>query len=67
MELIWQHLARTVPPKDLNTDAGLLDVLPDIDVSYDPERPFRIVVIAHIFYEEMTDEMVDLADTLPGA
>lgn len=66
MDLIWQNLARNVPPKDLNTDAGLLEVLPDVDVSYDPSRPFRLAVIAHIFYEEMTDEIVDLADTLPG-
>ncbi len=68
MELIWQNLARNVPPKDLNTDAGMLEVLPDVDVSYDPARPFRIVVIAHIFYDEMTDEMLDLRrHACPGA
>ncbi|GAA5148564.1 rhamnan synthesis F family protein [Microbacterium pseudoresistens] len=66
VELFWQHAARTIPPKDLNTDAGALEVLPDIDLSYDPERPLRTVVIAHIFYVEMTDEMLDHADTLPG-
>ncbi|MGX1695900.1 rhamnan synthesis F family protein [Microbacterium keratanolyticum] len=66
MELFWQNAARTIAPKDLNTDAAMLEVLPDIDVSYDPSAPLRTVVIAHIFYVEMTDEMLDHADTLPG-
>ncbi|WP_457101002.1 rhamnan synthesis F family protein [Microbacterium sp. P5_E9] len=66
LDVIWRNLARNVPPRDLNADAGMLEVLPDVDVSYDPSRPFRTVVVAHIFYEDMTDEMLDLADTLPG-
>ncbi|MFF2488803.1 rhamnan synthesis F family protein [Microbacterium sp. NPDC058062] len=65
--LAMQNLARNVPPRDLNADAGLFDVLTDVAGSYDAANPFRIVVTAHIFYEEMTGEMVDLADTLPGA
>ena len=67
VDVALRHLARNVAPRDLNADAGLFDVLPEVDVSYDPGRPFRIVVTAHIFYEEMTDEILDLADTLPGA
>ena len=51
----------------LNADAAMHEVLPDVDVSYDPTNPFRIVAVLHIFYAEMTDEMLDLADTLPGA
>ncbi|WP_442575043.1 rhamnan synthesis F family protein [Microbacterium sp. F51-2R] len=66
LEMLWRNLARNVAPKDLNTDAGMLEVLPDDDVSYDPARPLRTVVIAHIFYVEMTDEMLDRADNLPG-
>jgi lipopolysaccharide biosynthesis protein len=66
MELIWEDLARNVAPKDLNANAGMLEVLPDVDIGYDPERPFRIIVLAHIYYVEMTDEILDLADRLPG-
>ncbi|MET0782218.1 MAG: rhamnan synthesis F family protein [Microbacterium sp.] len=66
MELIWRNLARNVPPRDLNANAGMLEVLPDEPVRYDAGRPFRIVVIAHIFYEDMTDEILDRADALPG-
>lgn len=64
--LIWDNLAKNVAPKDLNTDANMLEVLPEVDVSYDAARPLRTVVVAHIFYEEMTDEILDHADTLPG-
>jgi lipopolysaccharide biosynthesis protein len=48
MDVIWQNLARNVQPKVLNTDAGMLEVLPEVDVSYDPDKPFRIVAIAHV-------------------
>ncbi|MGC5169245.1 rhamnan synthesis F family protein [Microbacterium sp. DT81.1] len=67
VELIWRNLARNVEPKVLNTDAAMHEVLPEVDVSYDPANPFRIVAVLHIFYVEMTDEMLDLVDTLPGA
>jgi len=67
VELIYADMARNVAPRVMNAGAALLSVLPDEDVSYDPERPLRTVVIAHIFYPEMTAEMMDLADRLPGA
>lgn len=66
-DLIMSDLARNVEPHTLNADAALLDVLPAAGVVYDPDRSLRTVVVAHIFYDEMTDEMLDLADTLPGA
>lgn len=67
MPSIWKDLARNVQPKVLNTNAALLDVLSDRDEgTYDPARPLRIVVIAHVFYEQMTDEILDRADGLPG-
>lgn len=66
-ELIMKDLARNVAPKVLNADAALLNVIPDVDNSYDHDHPLRVVVIAHIFYTEMTDEILDRADHLPGA
>ncbi|WP_102194541.1 rhamnan synthesis F family protein, partial [Microbacterium aurantiacum] len=48
MPVLWQNLARNVAPKALNADAGMMEILPDIDVSYDPSRAFRIAVIAHV-------------------
>lgn len=67
MELIMSDLARNVAPRTLNADAALLSVLPEQDVSYDVAKPLRTVVVCHIFYEEMTAELLDRADTLPGS
>jgi len=66
MELIWTDLARNVAPHTLNADAALLDVLPASGRRYDPDHPFRTVVIAHVFYEDMLDEMLAHVETLPG-
>jgi rhamnosyltransferase len=64
---LWGDLARNVQPKVLNTVAATLDILPLTDTGdYNMEAPLRVVVIAHIFYEEMTDEILDRADRLPG-
>jgi len=65
IEHLYSNLARNVAPKDLNVDLGLNDVLGSVDVSYDPEKPLRVVAILHIFYVDMTDEMLDRVDTLP--
>ncbi|MFJ6653176.1 rhamnan synthesis F family protein [Microbacterium sp. NPDC091313] len=65
-QMILRNLARNVPPKVLNADAGLLSVLSDDGSGYDPSKPLRTLVAAHIFYPEMTDEILDRADSLPG-
>jgi len=67
MPMLWQNLARTTPPKTLNVAAGMLEVLPDEDVSYDLDRPFRIAAIVHVFYEDMVDELLDRVAMLPSA
>ncbi len=66
-DLIYQDLARNVQPKVVNADAAMLEVLSDTVSGYDPAAPLRTLVVAHIFYVEMTDEMLDRADHLPGA
>ena len=66
VELIYADLARNVAPRTLNADAAMLEVLPDIGTGYDPSTPLRIVVIAHIFYPEMTEEILSWADNLPN-
>ncbi|WP_243076980.1 rhamnan synthesis F family protein [Microbacterium sp. SS28] len=64
--MMWQNLARNVAPKVLNADAGMLEVLPQADASGGVGRTLRVVAILHVFYPEMTDEMLDRVDTLPG-
>lgn len=67
VEHMYANLARNVAPKDLNVDLGLNDVLADVDQGFDPSAPPRVVAILHIFYVDMTDEMLDRVDTLPVA
>ncbi len=65
-ELIYSDMARNVAPRVMNAGAALMSALPDEDDSYDPATPLRTLVVAHIFYPEMTGEMLDRADHLPG-
>ena len=64
-DLILPNLARNSPPRDLTTDLGMLDILPDVTESYDPANPLRVALVAHIFYVDMTDEILDRGDLLP--
>ncbi|MFT4306908.1 MAG: rhamnan synthesis F family protein [Microbacterium sp.] len=66
LDLVYQDLARNVQPKVVNADAAMLEVLSDADAGYDRSAPLRTLVVAHIFYVEMTGEMLDRADHLPG-
>jgi len=65
MEVIWQNLARNVQPKVLNTDAGMLEVLPEVDVSYDPTRPLRIAAVVHVPDVEKVGDVLDRVAALP--
>lgn len=66
MELVYADLARNVEPRTLNADAAMLEVLGEDGSGYDDMRPLRILVIAHIFYPEMTDEIFVRAQMLPA-
>ncbi len=66
VELIFDDLARNVEPRVLNADAALLRVLSPTDNAYDPAAPLRTAVFAHIFYVEMTEEIMERAGYLPG-
>ncbi len=66
MELIWKNLVRNTQPKVLNTNASMLEILPETADSYDADTPLRIAAIVHIFYEDMTDELLDKLSTLPS-
>lgn len=64
-DALLQHVARNVAPKVLNANAALMSVLPAASGAYDPSSAPRVLVVAHIFFAEMTDELIDHADTLP--
>ncbi|QUW18563.1 rhamnan synthesis F family protein [Agrococcus sp. Marseille-Q4369] len=66
MELVWADMSRVARPRDVHTNMGLLEVLPDVDAGGTDPRSLRVGVLAHVFYEDMLDELLDLCDQLPG-
>ena len=66
-ELILGNMARHAAPRVLNTAASMLEILPEQAVGYDPEKPFRILAAVHIFYEDLTDELLDRLESLPSS
>jgi lipopolysaccharide biosynthesis protein len=66
MPLIWQNLARNVQPRVLNADAAMLEVLPDVDTSYDPTRPLRMAAVIHVRDLARVDDLLDRFAVLPA-
>lgn len=67
IDLIYADMARNVAPRIMNAGAALMSVVPGTgEVVYDDAHPLRTLVIAHIFYPEMTNEILDRAEHLPG-
>ena len=64
LEDILKDLARNVPPKALNAIGGMLEVLPEVSLGYDPSQPFRICAIAYVpdimFIAELKDRLMNL-------
>jgi lipopolysaccharide biosynthesis protein len=65
MELMWSNLARNVQPKTLNTDAGMLEILPDVETGYDRSAPPSIVVLAHCDDPRTVDHLTNRLVVLP--
>jgi len=63
-DLAISNLARTSKPRQLMTNLALLEVLSHQDEGYDTTAPLRVVCVAHVFYPEMVDELVDRFDHL---
>ncbi|MET4160145.1 rhamnan synthesis F family protein [Agromyces sp. PvR057] len=66
IDLVLQNMARNAQPKVLNTNAAMLEILPETAQNYDASKPFRIAAAVHVFYEDMTDELLDRLAYLPS-
>ncbi|MBF1159833.1 MAG: rhamnan synthesis protein F, partial [Thermobifida sp.] len=66
-DLILTNLARTSKPRDLVTNAGLTTVVPPFAAPQAREKAasLRVAAIAHIFYADMADEIIDRLSALP--
>ncbi|MBM7463755.1 rhamnan synthesis F family protein [Microbacterium dextranolyticum] len=65
LSMLFQNLVRNSKPRELYTDASMHEILPEVDVAYDPGHPLSIAAVVHIFYEDMTDELVERLLYLP--
>ena len=65
MSLVWEGLVRVVPPKTLNANAGMLEVLPSSPVADTTARPLSIVAIAHISDVSSAEDVLDHLEHLP--
>jgi lipopolysaccharide biosynthesis protein len=65
VDLIWRNVVRSAEPRTLYTNMSMLSVIPDTDSGRRPDPPLRICVLAHIFYEDMTDEIMGWLGNIP--
>jgi lipopolysaccharide biosynthesis protein len=65
LEIMYANLARTSKPRSLATNLAMLEVLPETPAGTEDPSSLRVVAVAHIYYPEMTDEILDRLDTLP--
>lgn len=65
VDLIWSNVVRSAEPRTLYTNMSMLSIVPDVDTGDRPDPPLRICVLAHIFYEDMTDEMMGWIGNIP--
>lgn len=64
-DLVWEALVRSTPPKTLNTNASMLEILDGAGEEYDPTRPFRVAVVARVTAFEDVDELLLRIGYLP--
>lgn len=65
--LIWKNIIREAPLRTLNTNAALMRILPDVAVKPSTKRKARkIAVCAHVYYLDMLDELISLANNIRG-
>jgi len=64
--LVWPPLVTGIPPRVLYTNAAMLEVLSHSGPRDDAGRALRVLVALHIFYPEMTGELMARVARLPA-
>ena len=65
IELLWRDLARTLPPKTLNANGGMLEVLPDV-ARDDARRERRVLVVVHVPTTAGMEGVLERVAAMPG-
>jgi rhamnosyltransferase len=65
--LIWRNVVRSAELRTLNTNAALTSIFPDVPLKQHDIAPDygRVAICAHVYYTEMLEELLALADTIP--
>ena len=65
--MIWRNVVRSAELRNLTTNAALTSILPDVRLKEGTSLPDygRIAVCAHVYYTDMLEELLQLADTIP--
>jgi lipopolysaccharide biosynthesis protein len=63
--LIWRCVVRITQPRVLYTIASMFSVLPDLEPGARLARQPRICVLAHIYYQDMIDELMSAVGNIP--
>lgn len=65
LSLIWKNVVRTAQPRTLHTNLDLLEVLPEHSEDISIARTPRIAVLAHLYYDDMVDEIMGYVTNIP--
>lgn len=66
IEMLWESVVRTTPPRALNASAGMLEILPDAATA-EVDEPQRICVVVHVPDRGFVDELLVRLESLPQA
>lgn len=65
LTMIWKNVVRTAQPRVLHTNLDLLDVVSEHAEAAPLVRAPRIAVMAHMYYDDMVDEIMSYVSNVP--
>lgn len=65
-DLIWKNVVRSAEPRTLYTNFSMLDVVNEVETGPEPTTAPRIAVMAHMYYDDMVDEVMGYIKHVPA-
>lgn len=66
VELIWENVVRSAEPRTLYTNFSMLEVVNEIETGPELSKPPRVAVMAHMYYDDMVDEVMGYIKHVPA-